>query len=206
MFKTKQKNESMSKKKAEKHIDISLEVKSIINQKCPNYDVYLATYPARAIYKKIEKTRGEEFYGIALYSSSTPRRNNKVKEPDILVSDGKNAKFIIEVKWGAINGCSSSDLKDFESDLNKMKKFNPENHWTCRISGKNDFIVNDKTRFILVSDFNKAINVLGKKKFEEVLSRLQSKFQKLNIDFELADIYKRVDDIPSLQEIIQLDC
>ncbi len=200
--KTKEDDESISKKIAEKHIDISLKAKSIINQKYPDYDVYIATHDAKKIYPNIEKTRGEKFYDIKLYSSSTPRRENEVKQPDILVSDGNYAKYIIEVKWGAIDGSPWSDFRYFESDLEKMKKFNLESHWTCRINGKNDFIVNDKTRFILLSDFNKTITVLGKEKFEEIFSRLKSKFKNLNINFELADIQKHVDDIPSFLKII----
>jgi len=194
-------NEKMLRSKAKKHIEINIELKKIVKKKHSEYSMHLATH-SKEYYKEIEKESGEKFYGIRLYSGPKPRVDNRVKDPDILVSNGDNAECIIEVKWGAIYGCVHSDLNDFESDLNKMEKFNPESHWTCRVDGTDNFEVNDKTRFILVSDFDKAINVVGKKNIEAILSRLQSKFQKLNITFEFADIYKRVDNIPSLQEMI----
>lgn len=217
MIETKKENGTASIQKAQKHVKISLEVRDAINKTYPKYCVYLATHAVgRHVvnYQKIEEESGENFWMLPFYSQIS--REGKLKEPDLIATDGNVVKYLIEVKWGAIEGCSETDAFISENDRDKIKnahhfgkKFKIRGP-VIKDSKRYDkesreckyFDVDKNIKFILVSDFQKMKDVFPSKKYEFLLSQLKEQ----NDIFVLADIHEHVDDIPSLQEIIQLDC
>ena len=121
MDKNKKENESISILKAKKHVQISLKVKDSINQICPLYNVYLATHSAGrhgSNYQKVEEESGERFWKLPFYSQIN--RKGKLKEPDIIITDRKIVKYLIEVKWGAIDKCQDTDAFISENDREKL--------------------------------------------------------------------------------------
>lgn len=203
----------MSIQKAKKHVQISLEVRDIINHTCPKYCVYLATHALGrhgVNYQKIEEESGEKFWSLPFYSQIS--REGKLKEPDLIVTDGNVVKYLIEVKWGAIEGCPDTDAFISENDRGKIKnahhfgkKFKIRGP-VIKDSKRYDkesreckyFDVDKNIKFILVSDFQKMKDVFPSKKYQDILSQLKE----IRETFIIADIHKRVDDIPSLKKII----
>ena len=157
-------------KKAQKHINLNLNVKHIFNQKYPEYCVYLATHTRSPIYQELEEKSKEDFWSIKL---RTPQNHRQLKDPDMIITDNYNALFLIEVKWGGIEGCSSTDL---EIDITSQKKMinirhlggdcsirgpatkNGRRYRTEEFSVMKNVTVNNGTQFILVSDFKSLRN------------------------------------------------
>ena len=217
MIKTKQENGTASIQKAQKHVKISLEVRDVINKIYPKYCVYIATHTAGrhgGNYRKTEEESGKKFWSLKLLSS--PERK-KLKDPDVIVSDGNKVKYLIEVKWGVINGCSATDADISKPERGKIEQArhlggichirgpaitNGQHYYSKEFVEKKKSEVDTDTKFVLVSDFQTMKDVLPTKKYEDILFQLKEQSD----IFVLADIHKHVDDIPSLQEIIQLDC
>lgn len=218
MLKNNYQKEKISLDKAEKHVQISLKVRDIINQMYPKYCVYLATHCRDKNYKEKEKESGEKFWSLQLRSYTD---KEGLKHPDIIVTDSEIIKYLIEVKWGVINGClvSDSDIKTIVkgSEKNKIKKArqlggilhsngpaisNGRHYFNNEFIEKKEFIVNNETKFVLVSDFQMMKDVFAIKDYKDILLQLKEQSD----IFVLADIHKHVGDILSLQEIIQLDC
>jgi len=206
------KKENKLKEKAQKHIEISLEVKKLVKRKCQEYCVYLATHPTSNDYKEMEKKSEGDFWSLKL---RTHPDKIGLKDPDLVITEGDSVKYLIEVKWGAIKGCTTSDVESIlkNPDLDKIKKarclggkcsvhgpFVKNGHY-CETEENKEwekFDVDDSTKFILVSDFKMMKEELPDKKYEDLISQLK----KQKDIFNLADINKQVDDIPSLEEII----
>lgn len=195
-------NEFLSQQKAKKHIRLCLEAKKQIKKNYPDYCVYLATHSSGRHglkYQKIENESGEKFWKLPYYSQIS--RKGKLKEPDIVVVDGNIVKYIIEVKWGAIDGCSDTDALLNEKEIDRIEKaFNFGKK--VKISKNETFIfdVDENMKFILISDFQKMKDMLSKQKYNEILTRLKDLQKKII----LADISSNVDDIPSLNKIIDI--
>jgi len=198
-------------KKAQKHINLNLSIKQIFEQRCPEYNVYLATHTRSPIYLEFEEKSKEEFWSLKL---RTPKNHRPIKDPDIIITDNDNAIFLIEVKWGGIDGYSTTDLKIDEKTLKKMLsgyQFGGD----CSMRGpatrngkrykneefliKKNATVDDKTQFILVSDFQSLKGLFGLKQYKEIVDELK---QQLQNSYVIADIHEQVDDIPCLENII----
>ena len=211
-------NEENSLEIAKKHVQISIKVKEIINHLCSQYNVYLATHGHRPIYKNVELESGEKFWSLQLRSNTD---NKELKRPDVIITDSEFVKYFIEVKWGAIPNCkfSKSDIKEIVkgSEKNKMKKarenggvlkcngpaiVNGQHYYSKKFLHRKKFIVNDETSFLVVSYFKIIKDIFTEKEYGNILLQLKRQSD----IFVLADIHEHVDDIPSLQEIIQLDC
>jgi hypothetical protein len=70
---------SLSEKQAHGHIEISLQVKRIVQACCPDCDVYVATYAAGRAgpsYQGIEEQSGVEFWSIKAWTESSRERFN----------------------------------------------------------------------------------------------------------------------------------
>lgn len=205
MVKANNLKEEMLKQKAEKHIQICIKSERISKKKHPNYGVYIATHP-QAEYKKIEKASGKDFWSLILYSERT--NPGKIKEPDIILTESNRVKYVIEVKWGALNGSKDTDIKELFDVIDNIERIRYEG-CICTRNGPvvSDGYLNNKknykelvysldnsTKILVVSDF-----ALIKDKKPNIFSQLKKELNNIVI---LADINRRVDDIPSLQEII----
>ncbi len=198
--------------KAKKHIGISLRVKQAINTRFPDYGVYVATYTSGKtgqIYQRVEEETGEEFWSIRAWR---PPLNLRLKDPDVLVTDQRVVKFVIEVKWGAISGCTTPDIRPSYDELSKMANLLSGSAY-CRVRGpathkgmrypsiaflnEINYWTNDETGLVVVSDFQMAKEMLGGR-YSEAIHRWKS----VSSSLLLADISERVGDIPSLQELL----
>lgn len=160
---------------------ISLAVKQIANRCCPSCDAYIATYTAGIagqLYQEIEEESGEEFWSIKAWSPP-PRRRKKA--PDVLVVCGDKARFIIEVKWGAVAGSWVT-----ETDLNRQEWKKTErllrNPTECRVRGpavkdglryrsqespvQRSYFTDSDTKPIVVTEFGRMKRVLETKYWE----------------------------------------
>ncbi len=215
MVKNKKETNDNSRKMAEKHIQICLDIKNMIKKKCENYHVYVATYGTgkQGIpYRKREEESGEEFWSINLWQFSEGKNAKKVKQPDVIVTNGSRVEYLIEVKWGTMKGYPKSDLEIEKDDFEKMISARSDG-MCCRIHGpavqdhqrydnhefttEEDFKVDNQTKIVLVSDFYSVKTELDSR-YKDILSRLKE----LENNVIFADINKRVGDIPSLQEVI----
>ena len=195
--------EELSKQKAQKHLKISLEAKKLIKQKYPDYCVYLATHSSGKHgrnYQGIEEKSGEKFWKLPYYSQIN--RKGKLKEPDIVVADGNIVKYLIEVKWGAIDRCLDTDALLSKKERDKIEK--------AYLLGKKFKIcklepviidIDKKMKFILISDFQKMKEIFSAKKYIEILSRLKE----IKETIIITDIYSSDDEIPSFGETIGLN-
>ena len=216
------KKENMSTNIAKKHIKICIDAKKIfINNQSKlsafnnhsELSVFIATHSGE-LYRELGMSSGEDFWSLQLRS---PQKNERLKNPDVIVTKGKKVEYFIEVKWGAVDECpfSKSDIMTIirGSEKEKMKRSREEGGTLkCRgyaISNgqhfKSDefteedcFNVNDETKFLLVSDFQMMKDVFYIKDYKDILSQLKEQSD----IFQIADIYKKVDDVPSLADII----
>jgi len=198
---------------AKKHIQICIGTKKIFQNNHPELSVYIATHSGK-LYNDLGKLSGKDFWSLQLRSSLD---NKGLKNPDIIVTNGKKVKYFIEVKWGAIEGCSVSDsdiktiIKGSEKD--KMKRArklggdlkcngpaitNSQHYYNTEFLENEVFFVNKESKFLLVSDFQMMKEVFDVKDYEDILFQLKRQSD----IFQIADINKKVDDVPSLEDII----
>ena len=204
-------NKTNSIKKAQKHINLNLKVKQIFNKKYPEYLVYLATHTKNPIYQDLEEKSNEEFWSIKL---RTPKNHRQLKNPDIIIANNYRALFLIEVKWGVLEGCYDTDLRIDMATQKKMIKIrqiggecsirgpatrNGKRYRNVEFSIKKKVIVDEDTQFIFISDFMKAKKIFKLNQYKEIINNLNEQLQDSYI---IADIYDRVDDIPYLKKII----
>ena len=199
-------------KQAAKHTDISIRAKQIAESCSPQYDVYIATYTAGKtgqIYQRIEEKSDEEFWSIKAW---TPPPHHRLKDPDMLVGYQDQAKFVVEVKWGAIPGNRNTDLILGPDEWRKMRALLTGANM-CRIRGpavkdhrryrsaeftiKRDYYTNSETKLILVTDLW-LMERLQPEQYAEVLST----WKNAESNILIADINTHVDGIPSFREIL----
>ncbi len=202
-----------SEKQAAKHTEFSIRVKHLAARYSPQYTVYIATYTAGAagqIYQRIEEGSGEEFWSIKAWAPP-PRR--RLKDPDVLVTYQRQVKFIVEVKWGVIPGAQDTDLilapdewrkmKDLLTGANLCRVRGPAVVDHCRYRGpefpdQRDYHTNDETKLVLVADLR-----LTKQCLPEQYAQAMSAWKNVPSNMVLADINARVDEIPSLREVLE---
>lgn len=154
--------------KVNKHITISRRIYEDVVEFCPNLMIYLGTHSHISVYNKAEQKSGLEFWGIRLHSSEKPTRKTDIKHPDGVITGKEIARYILEIKWGYTPGIRQ------ESDLSKMVKSGELNEIRdaiskgriCRVgkhkfpteyAHREDFIVTETTKFLLVSDFQETM-------------------------------------------------
>jgi len=174
------KKENMSTKIAKKHIKICMETKETFQNKYSGVPVFIATHP-EGLYRDLGMSSGEDFWSLQLKSFP---ENKKLKYPDVIVTNGKKVEYFIEVKWGAVEGCSfsNSDIKKivFGDEMEKMKRarllggelscngpaiINGHHYKSEEFTHKESFDVNEETKFLLISDFQKMKDVFSVKDF-----------------------------------------
>ncbi len=200
---------------ARKHTEIGIKLKATTKAFNPKLGVYIATYTANTAgqeYQRIEADSGEEFWSIRVWSAS-PRRC--LKFPGAVITQEKMAKYLIEIKWGAVAGSSSSDLMINEKEQNEIANVLSKTE-LCRVIGpavqngrrfrsgsfrfKKSYSVDSSTKLILVSNFLEMKQRLGIKLAESLIL-----WKRANPKILIADINTRVDDIPSFQELLEQD-
>jgi len=207
------KKEDFSTRIANKHIEICRKTKKIFQSKRPKSSVFIATHTGKW-YKKLGILSGEDFWSLQLRSSTD---NRKLKYPDVIVTNEKMVEYFIEVKWGAVIGCRffQSDIKEIvkgseKDNMNKARQKGGDLH--CNGPAISDgqhfksdkftvnkiFFVEKETEFLLVSDFQMMKDVFSIKDYKDMLSQLKEQSD----IFQIADIYRKVDDIPYLGDIL----
>ncbi len=199
---------------ARKHIAISLRVKRIASSCCSKWGSYVATYTAGSAgqaYQRIEQDSGEEFWSIKTW---TPPPHRRLKDPDVLITQGERVKFLVEVKWGAIQNRPNTDLSISAEEREKIAHL-LSGSALCRVRGpcvkdrrryrstefqiQKDYWTDNTTRLVLVSDFALANRLLGPP-LEAV-----KLWERTNANILVADIDTRVGNIPSLRELLEMD-
>lgn len=198
---------------AKKHVWITRRIRTITKSVHVNWDVYMATYSADKDYRALEMVGGREFWSIRAYAPSSTRRT---KDPDAIIVQGRQVKFLVEVKWGTVLHNPKSDLRLSQDEQEEMKQLVASPGW-CRARGpvikdgrlipkeefdERDFSCDDQTKLILVSDFVKM-----KKDMPVEFSRFVSLAEKMKATFEPADIETGImtqdGKIRSLREILE---
>jgi len=196
--------------KARKHIDISIKTKHIAELHCQSYYVYVATYTtgkSGQAYQRIEEESGEEFWSIKALTLSP---HHRLKDPDLILTQNERVSFLVEVKWGAIQGQKGSDLQIKPEEWAKMEQLFHE-PILCRVRGPavrsgyryrssdfpdvRDYLTDNKTKGVLVSDFA-GMEHAKLNDFLELWKREKGSFQ-------IADINTHFGEIPSFQEILE---
>ncbi len=199
---------ALSLAQARKHIGISLRVKEIASRCYPNCDIYIATYTAGRSgqsYQAIEEQSGLEFWSIRGLAHPT---NERIKDPDVLITSDDQVKVLIEVKWGAIPQGLKTDMKAENKEWEDLRRLlgGPAK---CRVRGPavkacrryrsedftivRDFCVNDETKAIIVSDFG-----LMKQVLPTEYRAVTVGWRRAGTNILLADIHTQVDAIPLL--------
>lgn len=205
---------------ADKHIQISLEVKKGTEKLNRELKTYLATYTtgtSGTIYKKLEEQSGEEFWSLRMHSSKDPDNTDGVKDPDIIVVKNKEIKYVIEVKWGFIgNYTNSTDLMSI-FDRNEMVKIKDmiDNSQVCRAIGpkvycgtivnqnkKFNLLRNEETQFLLVSDFTGLYNN-QRSVFNEFKELFRTNYSDYKDRLITIDIDKDVENIQSFANYLK---
>ena len=203
---------SLTNRQAGRHIAISLQVKRLVQECCPECGVYVATYTAGRsgqAYQRIEEQSGEEFWSIKAWTGPPYRR---LKDPDVLVTAGERVRFAVEVKWGAVESSTRTDLEVSRAEWARMEDLflSPA---LCRVRGpavqagrryrstefavERDYRVDGETRLVLVTDVARMQCLLGPACRDVLRS-----WQQAGPRILLADIDSRVEDIPALRELL----
>jgi hypothetical protein len=198
---------------AAKHTDISLRVKQIAAHCIPQCQVYVATYTAGSAgqtYQRIEEKSGEEFWSIKAW---TPWPRRRLKDPDVIVTYQDQVRFIVEVKWGAIQGIDDTDLVLTPDEWRKMKDLltganlcrvrgpaavDHHRYRSCEFTVQRDYYTNSETKLVLVSDFVRTKQCLPVQ-YTEALNA----WKNLTGNMLIADIKTPVDGRPSLDEVFE---
>lgn len=200
---------------AQKHTDISVRTKQIVNASCPDCRVYIATYrtgTAGQEYQQIEQDNGEEFWSIKAWS---PLPHRRLKDPDLVITHEQQVRYMVEIKWGAIPNRKGSDLLIDDKEQEKIKNL-LQDSVMCRVRGpavengrrykshefqeQKEYWTSSKTQLLLVSDFylmKKSSNA----NFQESLKLWKRAYK----DLLIADIQTRVGEIPSLFELMETE-
>lgn len=104
---------------AQKHINVSLQIEDIVKELGLPYKTFIGTHAtgkSKQAYQPIEEGSGRTYYNLKEYSTNPPKRQSRIKDPDVVIVDAHFVKYIIEVKWGYI-----TDVP-IESDLFKIFK------------------------------------------------------------------------------------
>jgi hypothetical protein len=161
-------------KKAEKHILIYKEIKSVAKGHLINSKVYFGTHNQEQ-YQRLGKGSGESLWGIKIYASDPPS-NPRLKEPDVIITDGfKDLLYILEVKWGWIPDSNQSDLFALleNSELchtrNAISKGKTCKVGKLKFAGEDSnilepgvFRITKETKFLLISDFDELMKNCSK--------------------------------------------
>ncbi len=198
---------------AKKHIDISIRAKQIAAGKDRDWLIYIATHAAGISgqsYQQIEEASGEEFWSIKAW---TPAPHRRLKDPDVIITDSKRVKFLVEVKWGTIPGKASTDLLMSPEEWQKIARLIHSSAF-CRVRGpaveggrryrshefriERDYWTDGETKLILITDFLEMQKAMDAK-FQEFL-RL---WKQTIVGLLIADLHTRIGEIPSFQEILE---
>ncbi|NMX21795.1 hypothetical protein C5S30_05065 [ANME-1 cluster archaeon GoMg4] len=208
---------SSSKSKAEKHTSILCQVEDIFESlHHPNYEIYLAHHTEKNKgYPAAEKDcENRAFYSLRMYSTSEPKRNSFVGEPDCIVikRQGENyfIRYVIEVKWGYLEGYpGKTDLKSiFDENVISMIR----NSKVCRAKGPYiqngdevnekkalpDFKVYSNTKFLVVSDLRglRESNL-------DIFTPIKNQYENYDNLFSICDIKEDVDTFYSLDAFLK---
>lgn len=200
---------------ANKHTDISVRTKQIVNASCPDCRVYIATYrtgTAGQEYQQIEQGSGEDFWSIKAWS---PPPHHRLKDPDLVVTHGQQVRYMVEIKWGAMPKRKGSDLLIDSKEQAKIQNL-LQGSVMCRVRGpaienrrlykshefqeQRDYWTNTRTQLLLVSDFG-LLKELSNADFQESVKIWKRAYK----DLLIADIRTRVDEIPSLVELMEAE-
>ena len=200
---------------AKKHIEISLRAKQIAQRALPGCRVYVATYTtgrSGQSYQQIEEHTGEEFWSIRAITPPPPP-HTRIKDLDLIITDEKQVKLLVEVKWGAVPGSMATDLRIVPDEWQKMARLLAAPAM-CRVRGpavrsgrryrsvefptQRDYCTDGQTKLVLVSDFL-ALQRMLDAEFRAFLSLWKAQKSRVLI----ADIHCRVGDIPSFQEVVE---
>ncbi|MCK4475891.1 MAG: hypothetical protein KAU16_04115 [Methanophagales archaeon] len=200
---------SSSKSKAEKHTSILCQIEDIVERMYHNkFKTYLTTH-TRKYYKETEKESRKTFYHLKMYTTDPPKGRSNVKDPDSIVVEGHEIRYVIEVKWG------STDLKsifDSNSDeLTKIKDLIRESK-VCRVIGPYiqngievnenekhiDFKVCSNTRFLVVSDLRGLL-----KSHPADFGSIKRKYKDFDNLFSICDIKEDVETFYSLDTFLK---
>lgn len=198
---------------AEKHIDISIKTKQIAKSNCKDCVVYIATYPIGRpgqSFQRIEEQSGEEFWSIKAW---TQPPHHHLKDPDVIITQDDRVKFLVEVKWGMVPGRASTDLLMSPQEWAKLSQLLQTKEFICRVRGpavrkgkrfraanfrvEKDYTTDVDSKLVLVTDFFSV-----KQKMTEMFDQFMALWKKTHPSFPIADINIRVDEIPSLEEIL----
>ena len=192
------------KEKARHHIEVCLAVErqaeSILrkrNQPASEWDVYVATHRRGGlvpVYGPVEQETGETFWSIIIWTStrSAGRRRKSLMQPDLVITCGHRVAWVIEVKWGAFEGCSDTDMdsRTLGRELGKIWRTRKAigEGVECCIRGPvvgdgkyvearkrrpvSRFVIDNTTEFALVSDFRNIRRVLGAGPYNETVRLL----------------------------------
>lgn len=199
---------------AKKHIEISIKTKQIAQVICRDCLVYIATYTtgkAGQVFQRIEEQSAEEFWSIKAW---TPPPRRRLKDPDLIITHDDRVKFLVEVKWGTVPGNTSTDLLMGLKEWAKMDRLLRASVIMCRVRGpavkdgrrykgaefpiKIDYLTDKNSILVLVTDF-----AAVKRELNPKFQRFIESWKCTSPRFLIADINTRVDEIPSLQEILQ---
>lgn len=199
---------------ATKHIELSLRAKRIAKGVYPQFEVLIATYTAGRsgqTYQSVEEMSGEEFWSLKVWSPQKPHR--RLKDPDLVIVDSTQVKCLLEIKWGAVQGHSSTDILIKPQERDRMAHLMQEPA-LCRVSGPavqdrqrfassefgnvRDFTIDKETRFVLVADFRAVKRILPQK-----YERFVEMGKEAAGGYYTADISDRVDAIPSLRQVLE---
>jgi len=155
--------------------------------------VYIATHKTLT-YHLAQQVRDEEFWGVKAWTFP-PRK--PLKDPDVVIAQGEQVKFLVEVKWGAVQGSTKTDLLLSPQEWGKMARL-LDGSAICRVRGpavkdsrcyhsplplRGDYSINDNTKLVLVSDFRLVKELIGAK-----LEKFLRQWKSANVDIQLADI------------------
>lgn len=198
---------------ARKHISISLQLKHIVSVTRRDLGVFVATYTSGArgqSYQSIEEASGEEFWSIKAWTPPPPPRR-RLKDPDLIITRGSEVRFLVEVKWGAVEGRPGSDLQmndrewaEFQNILHQPADciiHGPavQNHrrFKSPLPLQGAYRITPNTNLVLVSDFQTATRLAA-----PVVVGLLARSRTIDPRFLIADINSRVGIIPAFEELL----
>jgi len=201
---------------AQKHINVSLQIEDIVKELELPYKTFIATHAtgkSKQAYQPIEEGCGRTYYNLKEYSTNPPKRQSRIKDPDVVIVDAHFVKYVIEVKWGYI-----TDVP-IESDLFKIFKGEEyEKHIRATKQGKvvrvrgpasakgiryrsnqdtptDDYEVSNNTKYLVISDLYNL-----HRQSPDLFNKLNQNIIKNKDNMIFLDIKQEVKDIPSLKD------